>query len=77
MEQPISPPTFPLTTQSVIESHNGRISRNITLYGPFNVVLGPNGSGKTHLLRGLKASLSLVAAGKKSSLFISGPNGAN
>lgn len=65
MEQPISPPTFPLTTQSVIHSHNGRLSRNITLYGPFNVVLGPNGSGKTHLLRGLKATLSLVAAGKK------------
>jgi energy-coupling factor transporter ATP-binding protein EcfA2 len=56
---------FPLHVQSAIQSHNGQLLRHVTLNGPFSVVLGPNGSGKTHLLRGMKASLRSVAAGKK------------
>jgi hypothetical protein len=56
---------FPLHIQSSIESHNGQLLRDVTLNSPFSVVLGPNGSGKTHLLRGMKTALYSAAAGKK------------
>jgi AAA domain, putative AbiEii toxin, Type IV TA system len=65
MEQESPQSIFPLKVQSAIRSHNGQILRNLTLNGPLSVVLGPNGSGKTHLLRGLKASLYSVVGGKK------------
>jgi energy-coupling factor transporter ATP-binding protein EcfA2 len=65
MEQESPQSIFPLKLQSSMQSHNGQILRDLTLNGPFSIVLGPNGSGKTHLLRGLKASLYSAAAGKK------------
>ena len=65
MEQNTSESIFPLAVQSAIQSHSGQLLRNLTLNGPFSVILGPNGSGKTHLLRGLKSSFNSAAAGKK------------
>lgn len=65
MEPEQNTPLFPLRVQSVIQSHNGQLLRSVTINGPFSVVLGPNGSGKTHLLRGMKDSLNSAAAGKK------------
>ena len=56
---------FPINVLSTIDSHNGQIQRNLTLNGPFSVIVGPNGSGKTHLLRGLKSALQEYANGKK------------
>lgn len=56
---------FPINVTSMIDSHNGQIQRNVTLNGPFSVIIGPNGSGKTHLLRGLKNALQVHAGGKK------------
>jgi energy-coupling factor transporter ATP-binding protein EcfA2 len=65
MEQESPQSIFPLEVQSAIQSQNGQILRNLTLNGPFSIVLGPNGSGKTHLLRGLRASLYTASGGKK------------
>lgn len=56
---------FPKAVTSTIDSHNGQLIRNLTLYRPFSVIVGPNGSGKTHLLRGLKTELQQHAGGKK------------
>lgn len=49
---------FPLEVESHIKSPNGDIVRKITLNSGLSVILGPNGSGKTHLLRGLKKGLA-------------------
>lgn len=55
---------FPLQLTAHIKSHNGIFSRTFTLNRGLTVLLGPNGSGKTHLLRGLKHSLSHHTNGK-------------
>ena len=49
--------SFPLELTAQINSHNGNFTRKFTLNCGLTVLLGPNGSGKTHLLRGLKQSL--------------------
>lgn len=56
---------FPIKLISKIDSSDGPISRNIVLNSGLTVLLGPNGSGKTHFLRGLKSSFSSIANGKK------------
>ncbi|MDM1249480.1 AAA family ATPase [Acinetobacter sp. R933-2] len=48
---------LPLNLTCNINSHNGSIQRNIILENPFTCILGPNGSGKTHLLRSLRDSI--------------------
>lgn len=57
--------TFPIELNTTIESHNGNFSRSITLRSGLTVLIGPNGSGKTHLLRAIKASISAHLSGKK------------
>ncbi|MEI8621643.1 AAA family ATPase [Pseudoalteromonas sp. B129b] len=57
--------TFPIELNTTIESHNGKFSRSITLRSGLTVLIGPNGSGKTHLLRAIKASIAAHLSGKK------------
>ena len=57
--------SFPIPVVSTMDSHNGPLQRRLTLYRPFSVIIGPNGSGKTHLLRGLKNDLAQHAGSKK------------
>lgn len=57
--------SFPLELAAHINSHNGNLTRKLTLNRGLTVLLGPNGSGKTHLLRGLKQSLSQHTNGKR------------
>lgn len=56
---------FPISIKANIDSHNGAFSRDIKLQGGLTVLIGPNGGGKTHLLRGLKQPLSALTNGKK------------
>lgn len=56
--------SFPLELTAQIDSHNGNFNRKFTLNRGLTVLLGPNGSGKTHLLRGLKNSLGQYVNGK-------------
>ncbi|ELA9068632.1 AAA family ATPase [Vibrio parahaemolyticus] len=57
--------SFPISIKAQINSHNGNFSRDIELQGGLTVLIGPNGGGKTHLLRGLKQTLASVINGKK------------
>ena len=57
--------SFPLELTAQINSHNGNFTRKFTLNRGLTVLLGPNGSGKTHLLRGLKESLNQQMNGKR------------
>lgn len=57
--------SFPLELTAQIAGHNEKFSRKVTLNRGLTVLLGPNGSGKTHLLRGLKQSLSQHTNGKR------------
>lgn len=56
---------FPISIKADVNSHNGNFTRDIELQGGLTVLIGPNGGGKTHLLRGLKQPLVSVANGKK------------
>ncbi len=56
---------FPINIKANINSHNGSFSRDIELQGGLTVLIGPNGGGKTYLLRGLKQALTSVTNGKK------------
>ncbi|UWA55031.1 ATP-dependent nuclease [Klebsiella aerogenes] len=56
--------SFPLELTAQIAGHNENFNRKVTLNRGLTVLLGPNGSGKTHLLRGLKQSLSQHTNGK-------------
>lgn len=49
---------FPLSITANINSHEGNFSREIELRSPLTFIVGPNGSGKTHLLKGLKESFN-------------------
>ena len=49
---------FPLSITANINSHEGNFSRKIELRSPLTFIVGPNGSGKTHLLKGLKESFN-------------------
>lgn len=57
--------TFPIEIRTTVRSHNGNIARDITLRSGLTVLIGPNGSGKTHLLRAIKDSLGAHVGGKK------------
>lgn len=52
---------FPLSITANINSHEGDFSREIELRLPLTFIVGPNGSGKTHLLKGLKESFNVPA----------------
>ncbi|WP_114908495.1 ATP-dependent nuclease [Haemophilus haemolyticus] len=52
---------FPLSITANINSHEGHFSRKIELRSPLTFIVGPNGSGKTHLLKGLKESFNIPA----------------
>lgn len=56
--------SFPIELVAQINSHNGHFMRRITLNRGLTVLLGPNGSGKTHLLRALKNSLDQRVSSK-------------
>lgn len=62
---------FPLEVESHIKSPNGDIVRKVVLNSGLSVILGPNGSGKTHLLRGLKRGLTDHTGEKKCVRFMS------
>jgi hypothetical protein len=62
--------TFPISIASHVRTYNGDFHREIILHSGLTVLLGPNGSGKTHLLRGLKEPLQ-VQLGLKKVRFIS------
>ena len=47
---------FPLSITANINSHEVDFSREIELRSSLTFIVGPNGSGKTHLLKGLKNS---------------------
>jgi len=49
---------FPLSITANINSHEGNFSREIELRSSLTFIVGPNGSGKTHLLKGLKGSFN-------------------
>lgn len=50
---------FPLSITANINSYEGNFSRAIELRSPLTFIVGPNGSGKTHLLKGLKESFNI------------------
>lgn len=56
---------FPFVLNTIIQSHNGNFNREITIRNGLTVLIGPNGSGKTHLLRAIKNSLPTHIQGKK------------
>ena len=56
---------FPIEIESVINLDNTNLTRTVILHGGLTVLLGPNGSGKTHLMRGMKNSLASHCVGKK------------
>ena len=47
---------FPLSITANINSYEGNLPRELELRSPLTFIVGPNGSGKTHLLKGLKES---------------------
>ena len=49
---------FPLSITANINSHEDDFSREIELRSALTFIVGPNGSGKTHLLKGLKGSFN-------------------
>lgn len=57
--------TFPIEINSNVESHDGTFLRKILIRGGLTILIGPNGSGKTHILRGMKNSLQAHTNGKK------------
>lgn len=56
---------FPIQVQASVEIAGKSVGRKIMLHGGLTVLLGPNGSGKTHLMRGMKNDLTKHCAGKK------------
>lgn len=56
---------FPLAVHASVSLSGETISRSILLNSGLTVVLGPNGSGKTQLLRGFIPSLTTLTGGKK------------
>lgn len=57
--------SFPLDLNTTVQSHNGNFNREVTLRSGLTVLVGPNGSGKTHLLRAIKDALPPHIQGKK------------
>lgn len=57
--------SVPIAVQSQININNTYEYRDIILHHGLTTIIGPNGSGKTHILRGLKNSLSQHVCGKR------------
>lgn len=57
--------SFPIEITSNIQLPSGVVARTVTLHAGITVILGPNGSGKTQLMRGMKQSLQEKIEGKK------------
>lgn len=64
--------SFPLKVVSNIALPSGNVARQITLHSGMTVILGPNGSGKTQLMRGMKGSLQQLVATKNVSFASAG-----
>ncbi|POC41481.1 ATP-dependent nuclease [Vibrio vulnificus] len=56
---------FPIVLNTTVQSHNGNFNREITIRNGLTILIGPNGSGKTHLLRAIKNALPQHVQGKK------------
>lgn len=56
--------SFPLELAVNINGNHGHYSRKVILHKGLTVLLGPNGSGKTHVLRALKETLKIHTEGK-------------
>ena len=57
--------SFPIEVNARIDSSNRSFNRKLLLRGGLTVLIGPNGSGKTHLLRGIKLDLETKVQGRK------------
>lgn len=57
--------SFPFVLNTIVQSHNGNFEREISIRNGLTVLIGPNGSGKTHLLRAIKNALPQHVQGKK------------
>ena len=55
---------FPIELNLTVPSENGQVAQNIKINSPLTVLVGPNGSGKTHIMRAMKTQLRNHAAGK-------------
>ncbi|STZ76536.1 ATP-dependent nuclease [Bergeriella denitrificans] len=62
---------LPLILNLDINSHEGNLSRQITLENAFSVILGANGSGKTHLLKSFKHAFPSEQIAHKKVRFVS------
>jgi hypothetical protein len=56
---------FPIKIDSSVNIDGVNIQRTVILHGGLTVLIGPNGSGKTHLMRGMKQPLNAHCPGKK------------
>ncbi|UJA00091.1 ATP-dependent nuclease [Acinetobacter johnsonii] len=63
---------FPLNLNCLIDSHNGRLNKQVFLNDAFTCILGPNGSGKTHLLRSITNSIRPLLGSKKAKFISAG-----
>lgn len=57
--------SFPIVLNTTVQSHNENFNREIIIRNGLTVLIGPNGSGKTHLLRAIKNALPQHIQGKK------------
>lgn len=56
---------FPLVLNFQMSINELPTARQITIHGPMTTIVGPNGSGKTHLMRAIKSELVDHCGGKK------------
>lgn len=63
---------FPIELSCLLYNQTEQIEKKIFLNSPFTCILGPNGSGKTNLLRAIKHSLSSLIQEKNISFISAG-----